>query len=93
MSSNIILVAETGSDITPELAKEYGIWLVPMYVTMGDQTLMTAHSLRRMFVRIMTTPERYPRPAVPRRKRLNVCFGKFMKNIPKSIFCILRTLR
>ena len=39
MSSNIILVAETGSDITPELAKEYGIWLVPMYVTMGDQTL------------------------------------------------------
>lgn len=39
MSSNIVLVAETGSDITPELAKEYGIWLVPMYVTMGDQTL------------------------------------------------------
>ena len=39
MSSNIVLVAETGSDITPELAQEYGIWLVPMYVTMGDQTL------------------------------------------------------
>ena len=39
MDGNIILVAETGSDITPELAKEYGIWLVPMYVTMGDRTL------------------------------------------------------
>ncbi len=39
MNSNIVLVAETGSDLTPELAKEYGIWLVPMYVTMGDETL------------------------------------------------------
>ena len=39
MESNIVLVAETGSDLTPELAKEYGIYLVPMYVTMGDQTM------------------------------------------------------
>lgn len=37
--SNIILVAETGSDIPPPLAREYGISLVPMHVTMGDQTL------------------------------------------------------
>ena len=35
----IILMAETGSDITPELAKEYGIYIVPMHVTFGDQTL------------------------------------------------------
>ena len=33
------MVAETGSDITPELAKEYGIFLVPMHVSMGDKTL------------------------------------------------------
>ncbi len=39
MNSNIVLVAETGSDLTPELAAEYGIYLVPMYVTMGDKTL------------------------------------------------------
>ena len=39
MEHNIILVAETGSDITPELAEKYGIYLVPMHVSMADQTL------------------------------------------------------
>ena len=38
MNKNVILVAETGSDITPELAEEYGIYLVPMHVQMGDET-------------------------------------------------------
>ena len=37
--SNIVLVAETGSDITPELAREYGIYLVPMHVSMDNRTL------------------------------------------------------
>jgi len=37
--SNIILVAETGSDITPEMAAENGIYLVPMHVSMGEITL------------------------------------------------------
>ena len=36
--NNIILVAETGSDITKDIAKEMGIFLVPMHVTMGDNT-------------------------------------------------------
>ena len=39
MSHKIILVAETGSDITPALAKELGILLVSMHVSMGSQTL------------------------------------------------------
>ena len=39
MEQKIVLIAETGSDITPELAEEYGIVLVPMHVSMGDQTL------------------------------------------------------
>jgi len=39
MHNHIVLVAETGSDITPELAKEHDIFLVPMHVSMGDQTL------------------------------------------------------
>ena len=30
--SNIILVAETGSDLTPELAEQYNIQMVPMHV-------------------------------------------------------------
>lgn len=36
--SNIILVAETGSDIPKDIAKEMGIFIVPMHVTMGDET-------------------------------------------------------
>lgn len=33
-----IIVAESGSDISKELAKEYGIYIVPMHVTFGDET-------------------------------------------------------
>ncbi len=39
MNEQIILVAETGSDLTPEQAAQYGIHLVPMHVTMGERTL------------------------------------------------------
>lgn len=35
---SIILVAETGSDITPELAAKYGIKIVPMHVSFDDST-------------------------------------------------------
>ncbi len=35
----IILVAETGSDITPELAAQYDIKMVPMHVTFGEETV------------------------------------------------------
>ena len=34
-----IIVAETGSDISPEMAAEYGIEIVPMHVTFDDDTL------------------------------------------------------
>ena len=37
-TNNIILVAETGSDLPKDIAKEMGIFLVPMHVTMGDNT-------------------------------------------------------
>lgn len=35
----IILVAETGSDITPELAAQYNIQMVSMHVSFDDETL------------------------------------------------------
>ena len=35
---SIILVAETGSDVNPELAAEYQIRIVPMHVTFDDRT-------------------------------------------------------
>jgi len=36
--SKILLMAESGSDITPELAAEYGIIVVPMHVSFGGET-------------------------------------------------------
>ncbi len=39
MNKKVVLLAETGSDITPEIAKKYGIYIVPMHVQMGDKTL------------------------------------------------------
>ena len=38
MASKIVLVAETGSDMPKELAQELGVILVPMHVSMGDET-------------------------------------------------------
>lgn len=35
----IILVAETGSDLTPELASQYNIRIVPMHVSFDTETL------------------------------------------------------
>ena len=34
-----VIIAETGSDITPELASKYGIQIVPMYVAFDNETL------------------------------------------------------
>jgi len=34
----IILVAESGSDITPELAEKYNIYVAPMHVNFGEET-------------------------------------------------------
>lgn len=39
MSRKIIITAETGSDISKELARELGITLIPMHVSLGDKTL------------------------------------------------------
>ena len=37
--SKIILSAETGSDMPAELAEKLGVLLIPMHVSLGDQTL------------------------------------------------------
>lgn len=36
--SKILLMVESGSDITPELAAQYGILVVPMHVSFGGET-------------------------------------------------------
>lgn len=37
--AELILMAETGCDLTPAQAREHGIYLVPMHVTVGGRTL------------------------------------------------------
>ncbi|MBR5560919.1 MAG: DegV family protein [Clostridia bacterium] len=37
-TSPILLLAESGSDITPEVAAKYGVTIVPMHVAYGGQT-------------------------------------------------------
>ena len=39
MSQKIIITAETGSDVSKELAEQLGIVLIPMHVSMGGETL------------------------------------------------------
>ena len=39
MAGKILITAETGSDITREMAKELGITLIPMHVSLGSETL------------------------------------------------------
>lgn len=39
MHKHLILVAETGSDLTPDIAAQHGVVLVPMHVSMGATTL------------------------------------------------------
>jgi len=39
MSKRILITAETGSDITQELAHELGVMLIPMHVSLGNETL------------------------------------------------------
>ena len=39
MASKILLTAETGSDIPQDLARQLGIPLIPMHVSMGNETL------------------------------------------------------
>ena len=41
MSNRIILMAESGSDISPEIAKAHHITIVPMHVAFGGETATT----------------------------------------------------
>ena len=58
--SAIILLAETGSDITPEIAGALNIRLVPMHVSMGDVTLddgtFPAEDIHSYYERTRKTP-------------------------------------
>lgn len=54
--SKIVILAETGSDITEEVAKEYGIKLVPMHVSFEKIRRMTEHFRQKKSMRITRRP-------------------------------------
>ena len=58
--SSIILLAETGSDITPEIAQALNIRLIPMHVTMDDKTYddgtFPAEEIHTYYTRTGKTP-------------------------------------
>ncbi len=39
MRRRILITAETGSDVTQELAHKLGVTLIPMHVSLGNETL------------------------------------------------------
>ena len=57
---SILLVAETGSDITPELAAQYNIHIVPMHVAFGtdpvDDGTFPAEEIRDYYLRTGKLP-------------------------------------
>ena len=58
MMSRILLVTESGADLAPEIAKEYGVTVVPMHVTYGGQTRDDgAFPVGEMFAHYKTTKE------------------------------------
>ena len=59
--SKIILVAESGSDLTPELAEKYDIRVVPMHVSFEDSTVDDGTFPPEQIVEYYHTTGRLPR--------------------------------
>ena len=87
----LVILAETGSDITKEVAEAYGIELVPMHVSFGSETKDDGTFLfrRKRFTDIMSERERCQKPAAVCRRILQRYSGRYERNIRKAGFCIL----
>ena len=84
----IILVAETGSDITPELAAKYHIRLVPMLFPSIRKRWMMEHSLFRKSVTTIMKPVSFPVPAEVHRKILSRSLMPFIRKTLRLRFSI-----
>lgn len=81
MAQTITLVAETGSDITKDLAQKLGVILSPMHVSMGDKTLDDGAFRRKMCARTMIEPARFRPPAAALFTTLRRSMIEFLKKI------------
>ena len=80
--SNILLMAESGSDITPELAGQLGVTIVPMHVTFGGETRDDgAFPVTQMFEHYKATHEP-PRTSGCTPHDFEVAFGRVFAEQP-----------
>ena len=86
----IILVAETGSDVNAELAKEYGVEIVPMHVSFDNETLDDGtFPVERIVEYYQTTGKQ----AAAHPVTLKQGWMRSMPNIPMPSFCIWHILQ
>lgn len=88
MESKYILVAESGSDITRELAEKYGIVIVPMHVSFGETTLDDgSFPIQKIFDHYETTGS-FQKQAHAIQWILKRSLMSFMNGIQRSTSCI-----
>ena len=86
----IVLVAETGSDINPVLAAEYNIKIVPMHVSFDHETMEDgAFPVEK----IVDYYEETGKPAAARPVTLRLPLTASMRNTPMHSCCIWHILR
>lgn len=82
--SRILLVAETGSDLTPALAAQNGVTLVPMHVSFGGKTLDDgAFPVTEMFDHYKTKRE-LPRTSGCTPHDFEVVFERLLRENPDA---------
>ena len=80
--SKILLMAESGSEITPELAGQLGVFIVPMHVTVGGETRDDgAFPVTQMFEHYKATREP-PRTSGCTPHDFEVAFGRALEENP-----------
>lgn len=82
--SSIILVAESGSDITPEFASRYNIQVVPMHVNFGDETLDDGTFPAQQIVDYYRTTGKLPKTSGSTPEDFEIMFDKIHAAYPDA---------
>lgn len=82
--SSIILVAESGSDITTEFASRYNIQVVPMHVNFGDETLDDGTFPAQQIVDYYRTTGKLPKTSGSTPEDFEIMFDKIHTAYPDA---------
>lgn len=82
--SSIILVAESGSDITTEFASRYNIQVVPMHVNFGDETLDDGTFPAQQIVDYYRTTGKLPKTSGSTPEDFEIMFDKIHAAYPDA---------